>query len=178
MEQNLNIIYDGLSCPKIPEGKAIKFIGIDNPFMKRAREVARGSNDKQQPVGAVVVCNGEIVAESPNTHSLDNPWIIDLHQKFCIRHFLGVKSGHKYWMCPGCVTGEEHAESRCSKKIFDKKFDGVLEIYVWGHWCPCAVCWKNMQKVNISVCYLLSESHKLFNVKNDENILGRQFALD
>lgn len=145
--------------------------------MKRAKEVARNSTDKQQSVGAVIVCNGEIVAEDSNRIPFNFKWLINLHKNFCIRHFLGVPSGRHYWLCPGCIPAEMHAESRAVKKILKSKkfYDKGLEIYTWGHWVCCDVCVKNMQKVNLEKYFFLENSEKLFNPKNKENILGKQF---
>ena len=157
------------------DNKIIFTVDESNVFMKKAKEVARLSNDKQQSVGVVIVCNGEIVAEDSNRNSLTNKKLIDLHQKFCIRHLLKVPSGKHYWICPGCVPGEKHAESRASKKILKSEITGDLEIYTWGHWVCCDTCIKNMKKADIKKFFFLDKSENFFNPKHPENILGRQF---
>ncbi|MTV67182.1 hypothetical protein GM525_13290, partial [Streptococcus pneumoniae] len=84
----------------------------NNKFMARAREIARGSNDQQQPTGAVIVENDLIISEASNRNPLSSPCLVRLHKNYCIRHLLKIPSGDKYWLCPGCARKEDHAEFR------------------------------------------------------------------
>lgn len=155
-----------------------KYTDINNPFMAQAREVARLSNDRQQPTGAVIVANGKILTSASNKNPLSSEKLISLHQKFCIRHALGVKSGTMYWMCPGCAKKEDHAESRAAKMLISEGLpDMPVDVYLWGHWWCCDVCWKNMRKLPLGNVYLLDDSKRLFNIDNPDNILGKQFQV-
>ena len=165
-----------IEYPYLPEGHDILHVGMDNPFMAQAKEAARLSNDQQQPTGAVIVCDGKIIASDSNKNPLTSPKLIKLHKKYCIRHLLHIPSGQKYWVCPGCAKNESHAESRAAKKLLKDGFpDKPLDLYLWGHWWCCDVCWGNMLKLPIRNVYLLEGSDKLFNAKDPDNILGKQF---
>ncbi len=171
METKVEVKY-----PYIPEGKTILYVSSENNFMAQAREAARLSNDQQQPTGAVIVYKDKIIGSDSNKSPLTSPFLIKLHQKYCIRHLLKIPSGEKYWVCPGCAGNESHAESRVCKKILRSGIpDRPLDLYLWGHWWCCNVCWDNMLKVPISNIYLLKDSEVLFNAKNSTNILGKQF---
>jgi deoxycytidylate deaminase len=166
-----------LNYPYIPLGREIFYADIDNGFMAKAKEVARGSNDQQQPTGAVVVSEGKIIAEASNMNPLSSPFLIRLHKKYCIRHLFHIPSGQKYWLCPGCAGSENHAESRASKQLLKKGVpQSPADLYLWGHWWCCETCWNNMMKIPIRNIYLLTDSEKLFNLKHPDNILGKQFS--
>ena len=171
METNNEIKY-----PYLPEGHNIFYVDIDNTFMVQAKEVARLSNDQQQPTGAVIVFDGKVVSSASNKNPLTSARLIKLHKKYCIRHILKIPSGEKYWACPGCAGNESHAESRASKQLLQKGIPGKpLDLYLWGHWWCCDICWNNMLKLPIENVYLLKGSEILFNAKNSNNILGHQF---
>lgn len=172
METNKN----NIKYPYLPEGHNISHVSIENPFMAQAKETARLSNDQQQPTGAVIVFDGKIISSASNKNPLTNLKLIKLHKKYCIRHILKIPSGQKYWACPGCASNESHAESRASKQLLEKGLTtGKLDLYLWGHWWCCDVCWNNMLKLPINNVYLLEDSEILFNAKNPNNILGKQF---
>ncbi len=103
--------------------------------------------------------------------------LIQLHKKFCIRHLLKIPSGEKYWMCPGCAGKESHAESRAIHKLNKVGLPNeAVDIYLWGHWWCCDVCWGNMLRLpNLRDVYLLENSEILFNMKESGNIIGHQF---
>lgn len=165
-----------IKYPYMPEGRTVLYTDISNPFMARAKEVARTSNEKQQSTGAVIVCDEKIVSEASNMNPLTSQWMIKLHKKYCIRHLLHIPSGKKYWACPGCAGKESHAESRAAKLLIKKGVpNGPIDLYLWGHWWCCDTCWKNMMKVQIRNVYLLENSENLFNPKSPESIIGKQF---
>ncbi|KKT01124.1 MAG: hypothetical protein UW07_C0037G0008 [Candidatus Nomurabacteria bacterium GW2011_GWF2_43_8] len=167
-----------IKYPYLPEGQKILYVPKDNKFMLRAKEVAHGSNEQQQPTGVVVVHNDKVVSEDSNINPLSNRRLIDLHQKYCIRHILKIPSGDKYWLCPGCAKKEDHAEHRAIKKLLkNKTTNGPFDLYLWGHWWCCDVCWDSMMKLPIRNVYLLENSEILFNLKNPRHIVGngRQF---
>ncbi len=167
---------ENITQPYLPEGRTVKYVPASNEFMFRAKEVARQSNDQQQPTGAVIVCNGKIVAEDSNMSPLRSSWLVELHKKYCIRHIFKIPSGQKYWLCPGCAKNESHAESRAVHKLFKKELaNGHYDLYLWGHWWCCSVCWKNMFRLPVRDVFLLENSEVLFNLKSKGNILGKQF---
>ena len=165
-----------IKYPYLPAGRTILYVGADNKYMSQAKEAAKLSNDQQQPTGAVVVSEGKIISSASNKNPLNNPFLINLHKKYCIRHILKIPSGEKYWLCPGCASKESHAESRLAKELllhgFPKK---PMDLYLWGHWWCCDVCWNNMLKLPINNVYLLKDSEIIFNAKDSRNILGKQF---
>jgi deoxycytidylate deaminase len=172
----MEIIKKEIEYPYLPEGKNILHVDISNPFMFQAKEAARLSNDQQQPTGAVIVFNGKVISSDSNKNPLRSSFLISLHKKYCIRHMLKIPSGQKYWVCPGCASNESHAESRAAKQLTNMDSLGKsLDLYLWGHWWCCDVCWKNMLKLPINNVYLLEGSEILFNAKNPNNILGKQF---
>ena len=171
MKEQEEIIY-----PYIPKGRTILYAPTGNPFIQAAREAARRSNDQQQPTGAAIVASGKILEAEPNRNSLNSKKLINLHKKYCVRHMLGIPSGKMYWLCPGCTKNENHAESRAVKKLLKgEKPEGPFDVYVWGHWWCCDVCWKNMMRLPVRDVYLLENSERLFNLKSPENIIGKQF---
>jgi len=156
-----------INYPYMPANREILHVGIDNMFMSRAQEVAHTSNEKQQPTGAVIVCNNKIIAEASNKNPLSSESLIKLHKSFCVRHFFKVKSGEMYWLCPGCAGKESHAESRAVKNLKNMPNEPV-DIYLWGHWWCCDVCWTNMLKIpTLRNVYLLENSDMLFNPKKE-----------
>jgi deoxycytidylate deaminase len=173
MEMNQKTI----KYPYLPEGRSLLLVDMSNPFMIKAKEIARTSNDKQQPTGSVIVNEkGEIVSTASNKNPLTSEMLINLHKKYCIRHFFHIPSGDKYWLCPGCAGKESHAESRAVKQLIDfGDTTGIFDLYLWGHWWCCDTCWKNMLKIPIRNVYVLEDSEILFNLKNLGNILGKQF---
>ena len=171
--QTKNIKY-----PYLPEGKTIEYVDGSNSFMKRAKEVARTSNDQSFPTGAVITCDNEILTEASNKTPLSNDFLKNLHKKHCIRRMFRIPSGQKYWLCPGCATNKNHGEYRAAvalKKKFPQKVNSNLDLYLWGHWWCCKPCWDKMIEVGIKNVFLLEGSEVLFDVNNPGNIMGRQF---
>lgn len=167
-----------IKYPYLPEGRNILYADISNPFMAQAREAARLSNDQQQPTGVVIVSNNQVVIKDSNVNPLNNKWLINLHKKYCIRHLLRIPSGEKYWLCPGCAEKKDHGEYRAATKLFENKnINGPFDLYLWGHWWCCDVCWGSMLRLPVRNVYLLENSEILFNLKNPNHIIGkgRQF---
>ncbi len=167
-----------IKLPYLLEGCSVLYVDIDDIFMAKAREMAKLSNDQQQPTGVVLVCKGKIIASASNCNPISNPFLIKLHQKFCIRHLLHIPTGEKYWICPGCADKKSHAEYRAVEELLLSGFSGEpVDVYLWGHWWCCDVCWGSMSKLGIKNVYLLKGGEALFNPRNSKNILGRQFTL-
>ncbi len=167
-----------ISYPFLPPGKKIEYVGIDDPYMLHAKEVARKSTDHAMPTGAVITCDGIIIAEASNKAALTNPTLIKLHKKYCIRRMCNIPTGKKYWACPGCASHENHGEYRAvlmALKKLPKEYD-ELDLYLWGHWWCCEPCWNKMFSIGIKRVFLLEKSEILFNNKEPGNIIGKQLT--
>lgn len=164
--------------PYLPEGKEIKYVKADNQFMKAAKEACRElSTDRHHPTGAVLVRDGRVILSSANQSAIKNKVLLALHQKgFCVRKILKISSGKKYWLCPGCASARNHAESRFMKeaKRLGIKTAGA-DVYLWGHWWCCEPCWAAMIAGEVRDVYLLEGSERFFNKTHPDNIIGRQF---
>ncbi len=134
--------------PYLPESREILYVPADNKFMQAAQKVAEiKSLDSGFKTGAVIVRDGKIIGQGANGS--------DFHEKFgCVRKFLKIKTGEKYWLCPGC-SPKNHAEQSAIK---DAKFRGIstqgADLYLWGHWWCCQSCWKKMIEAGIKNVYL------------------------
>jgi deoxycytidylate deaminase len=62
METSQNNVKESVKYPYLPEGCFIESVPLSNNFMSKAKEEAQKSNDQQQPTGAVIVCEGKIIA--------------------------------------------------------------------------------------------------------------------
>ncbi len=163
--------------PYLPEGRVVKYVSGENPFMKRAREASlRDSTDLMQPTGAVVEKANEVVITSSNQSAIKNKQLLRLHQNgLCARKILNIKSGTKYWLCPGCATSNLHAESRAVSLAKDKGIDiAGSNLYLWGHWWCCKPCWDAMISAGIKDVYLAEGADDLFRRESPQNILGRK----
>ncbi len=160
MSENQQKMY-----PYLPEGRTILYVSSSNPFMQEAERVCHErSTDKNHSTGSVVVMNDKVIGSNANKAGFKNPFLIGVHQKgICVRRFLKIKSGQKYWLCPGCASPENHSESLAVKDALSKngKINGA-DLYLWGHWWCCEVCWNNMIKAGIRDVYLLDRSIELF----------------
>lgn len=134
--------------PYLPESREILYVSAENKFMQAAKKVAETKSlDAGFKTGAVIVKDGEIIGEGANGSNF--------HQKFgCIRKFLKIKTGKKYWLCPGCLP-HNHAEQSA---LADVKFRGIspqgADLYLWGHWWCCQSCWAKMIEAEIENVYL------------------------
>lgn len=157
-----------IKYPYLPEGRSIEYVPADNIFMAEAMRIRNAeSTDGQHPTGAVVVKNGKIIGKVANQAGFKHQRLIDLHAKgWCVRRKLNVKSGTKYWLCPGCATHSDHAESGavCDaiKNVGAEATRGA-DLYLYGHWWCCKPCWDAMIKAGIEHVYLLDGAYELFN---------------
>lgn len=169
---------DNIKYPYLPEGRTIRFVGIDNPWMIAAKEYARlHSTDRRQPTGAVIVKDGRIIASAANQVPLKHPLLAQFHKNYlCVRRLLRVPSGKKYWLCPGCAGSNHHAESRAAREALSGSVDSTgADMYLWGHWWACEPCWNAAIKAGIRDLYVLKDSATLFNPLIAGNIIGKQF---
>lgn len=164
---------EDIKYPYIPEGRIILYVRVDNPFMAEALNIMKvESTDEQNPTGAVVVKNDIIIGRAANQAGFKHPKFIELHAKgWCIRRKLKVRSGTKYWLCPGCATHADHAESNAVRDAISKAGAEAVrgaDLYLYGHWWCCKPCWDVMIKAGIKDVYLLEDSWKLFTRKLKE----------
>lgn len=162
--------------PYIPSNRDIKFVALDNQFMLEAKGFCRhNTTDKNHPTGAVVVKDGKVIGSAANQSGYRKKTLIEWHRKWmCFRKWLKIKSGEKYWLCPGCSTYEQHAESGAVRDAIKKERDiNGSDLYLWGHWWCCKPCWDNMVNAGIKDVYLLENSDELFDRNNPQNIIGK-----
>ena len=167
-----------IKYPYIPEGRNMLYVQANNPFMIEAILVRNTeSTDKNHSTGAVVVKGGVIIGRAANHAGFKHPKFIALHARgWCIRRKLKVKSGTKYWLCPGCSTHVDHAESGAVRDAISKAgTEAVIgaDLYLYGHWWCCKPCWDAMIEAGIRDVYLLEKSWELFNSELNHEIKKR-----
>lgn len=158
------------SYPYLPAGRTIKHVGLENPYMREAREWARTySLDKAMPNASIVVKGGKVIGRGANGS--------DYHETHgCERVRRGIPTGHGYELCEGCHP-KNHGEPRAIADATKSGHDTVgANLYMWGHWWCCEPCWNAMLEAGIDNVFLLKDSEKLFNKASPENIIGRQFG--
>lgn len=167
-----------INYPYLPEGREIKYVSLDNFYMQTAREFSKNnSTDRLQPTGSVIVQDSKIIGEAANVIPLTNPKLVEMHRNgLCTRKLLKVKTGTKYWLCPGCAKYSDHSEQRAIKQARGNGLDTKgADLYLYGHWWCCKPCWDKITEAGIKNVYLLNDSEKLFNSQHPENILGKNF---
>jgi deoxycytidylate deaminase len=167
-----------IAYPYLPEGRNILYVPADNEFMVMAREYADShSTDRQHSTGAVIVKEGKVIGRGANQVPLKNPQLKELHKNgWCVRKILKIKSGEKYWLCPGCSKSSDHAESRAVRDALkNEKNVAGADLYLWGHWWCCKPCWDAMVAAELKNIFLIEGSEKMFDKNHKENIIGRQF---
>jgi deoxycytidylate deaminase len=160
MEIKKEIIY-----PYLPEGRGIKYVGLDNQYMKEAENYAKtNSTDRLQRTGSVIVKDGVIIGEGANQSRLKNKKLFEMHSKgLCVRKFFKVKTGTRYWLCPGCAKFSDHSEQRSIRDAIRKGLDPKgADLYLYGHWWCCKPCWDKIIEAGIKDVYLLEGSNVLF----------------
>lgn len=157
-------IPDNLTYPYLPEGRILSYVSADDPFIIEAKKVRdNDSTDFMNPTGAVVVKNGEILIRAANQAKLKNQKLRDLHAKHCLRRILHIPSGKGYFMCPGCATHKQHAESQAVAKAKKQGIDLTnTDLYLYGHYWCCKPCWDAMINAGIKNVYLIDKAWELF----------------
>lgn len=156
--------------PYLPVGKQIFVVPASNPFMVEAKRVRdTQSTDLNHSTGAVVVKDGIIIASAANQAGFKHPKLVELHRRgWCVRRWLKIKSGTKYWLCPGCSTHQDHAESGAAKAALAKVgIEGArgADYYLYGHYWCCKPCWENMLKAGVGNVYVVDNAYELFGRK-------------
>ncbi len=142
------------------------FVTKEDQYMKAAEFFRNNdSTDKFHSTGAVVVKEGEIIGSAANQAGFKHPYFIRLHEKgYCIRKWLRIKSGTRYWLCPGCSKSKDHAETGATKdalKGSPEKVKGAT-LYLYGHWWCCEPCAKAMVDAGIRSVVLLENAKDTF----------------
>ncbi len=150
--------------PYLPEGRKFIYVPVSNPFMAETkRYTLEFSTDSKQPTGATVVKDGKIIGYGANQSRLRKQWLKNLHNKFCIRKMFHIKSGTKYYLCPGCASSKMHSEPRAVKDAQNKIGDiSGSDLYHWGHWWCCKPCWDSMIAGGIRNVYLVEGATEQF----------------
>ncbi|MEK7163196.1 MAG: deaminase [Patescibacteria group bacterium] len=156
--------------PYLPAGREIFVVPADDIFMTEAVRVRNTkSTDKRHATGAVIVNSGVIIGRGANQAGFRHPKLIEFHQRgWCIRMFLKVKSGTKYWLCPGCSTHRDHAESGAVRDAVMKAGAEAVagaDLYLYGHYWCCKPCWDNMIRAGIKNIYVVEGADELFGRK-------------
>lgn len=151
--------------PYLPKGRIIKYVSSDNVFMREAQNVRDNhSTDMFFPTGAVVVKDNTIIGKGANRSALKNERLMELHRKgLCMRKILKIPSGKAYWICPGCASPRQHAEGRAVRDALQHKKDiNGADLYLYGHWWCCKICWDAMIDAGIKDVYLLEGADLLW----------------
>lgn len=152
-----------IAYPYLPADREILYVPADNAFMLEAKKMQAASTDAKNPIGIVMVKDGQIVARASNMSKLINPKLIKLHSQYCMRRILKVPSGKGYWLCPGCATSKQHSESRLMAEAKRNNIDTRgADVYMYGHWWCCESCWNAMIKGGIKNVYLVEKAWELF----------------
>ena len=151
----------------LPEGRQIKYVPIDHPYMLLARAYAlEHSLDDAVKTGSVIFKYGILLGRGANGS--------DYHKTHkCRRVELGIPTGQRYEECDGCHP-KNHSEPWAINDAFTKGHDpNGADLYLWGHWWCCTPCWNAIISAGIKNVYLVEGSEKLFNKESSENILGK-----
>jgi len=154
----------------LPPGKQIFVVPVTDFFMVEAKRLRdTESTDLNHSTGAVVVKDGAIIGRAANKAGFKNPKLIELHRRGnCVRKWLKVASGTKYWLCPGCSTHKDHAESGAVRNARERVGAEALrgaDVYLYGHYWCCKPCWDNMIKAGIRDVYVVDNAFELFGRK-------------
>lgn len=160
-----------IKYPYVPEGREYKYVGLDNQYMRLARDYAwSDSLDNDTCTGAIIVKDNKILGLGANGSNYHKT-----HE--CVRVIKKIPTGQGYELCEGCHP-KNHAEPRAIKDARDKGNDiEEADLYLWGHWWCCKWCWESMIEAHIRDVYLVTDSEKLFNDDSPDNILGKQFVV-
>jgi deoxycytidylate deaminase len=165
-----------LPLPFLPSNGTVELTDSHDPFMKEAELACKElSNELMQPTGAVIVKDGVVVARGAN-HAILPVFLRNAHkQGLCSRKAFKVKSGTKYWLCPGCAAPSRHAEQRAVDDGLAKGLDlKGSTLYLYGHWWACEPCWNKVLSAGISVIKIRSDAQDLFRPESPQNILGKR----
>ena len=154
-----------INYPYLPEGRVIRYVPVSHPLMMEARRICeKQTGDTNHPTGSVVVLAGDIIGSGANTTPLKSPTLRAFHKnRLCVRRLFHVKTGERYWLCPGCASPQNHSERVAVRDAFTTRHDiAGADLYLWGHWWCCKPCWDAMIAAGIANVYLAEDSEKMF----------------
>lgn len=154
-----------ITYPYLPSDREILLVPLENPFMQAAKKAREElSNELLNPTGAVVIKDEKIIGRGGNQAGLPfKSWQLFHKNIFCVRRFLKIKTGTKYWACPGCAKNKNHAEARAVLNAANKYGDiAGADLYLYGHWWCCEPCWNEIIKHRIKNVYLLENGVEIF----------------
>ena len=175
--QNINlnkcIFFDKLegelqniSIYLIPPYKPDTFkIGYDDDqYTEYAKKImVEESLDENMPNGVVIEKNGKIIVTAANGSDFHKKREEEMLKKDpnyafkgCIRKELGIPTGQRYDLCPGC-SNENHGEYKAISKIIGIDDYNLLKgakLHLYGHWWCCSTCCGLMTEANISEAIL------------------------
>lgn len=143
--------------PYLPKGKTYQYIPSSNAYIKRAKEITkflRKKNPNAVVTGSVIVKENKIISEGINS---------PLHDSFCPRTAFEYPSGHGYDVCPNHCHPVNHSEAQAIKHAKEKNISTYgADLYLYGHWWCCKMCWDAMLAVDIKNVYLIEGATELF----------------
>lgn len=160
---------DDIKYPYMPEGRTIKYVSADNPFMIEAKAYAKeNSLDEVMPNASLLVKDSIVIGRAANGS--------DYHKhNECERIKRNIPTGQGYELCEGCHP-KNHSESKAIKDALGQNHDPEgADLYLWGHWWCCEPCWNAIIEAGVRDVYLLDGSGILFNKSAEGNIVGHQF---
>ncbi len=141
------------SLPYLPPGRVILYVPDTHPLMARARELcSTHTRFCRQPTIAVIAKKDRIIAEGRNGGE-DPPAV-------CNRKKLGIPTGQRYELCPGCDP-HHHAEAAALRKATENP--SGADLYLYGHWWCCESCWTKMIAAQIQNVYLVENAREKFS---------------
>lgn len=150
--------------PFVPENAEIYTLPANHVFMQEAKAVSeKYSLDAKHQTGAIIVKKEALLGKGANGSNY--------HKKYgCKRKELGIPTGQKYELCPGC-SPKNHAEQKAIQNaIENKKETEEADLFLWGHWWCCESCWTAMQKAKIKRVFLVEAANELFKNGNEKPV--------
>lgn len=153
--------------PYIPEGREVYEVPESDQYMSAAKAVWFTSTELSHPTGAVVVKEGKMIGAAPNRGGIQNYKLALIHKtRFCIRRIFKIRSGTKYWMCPGCAKHKHHAEASSVRNAQRRVGDITgSDLYLYGHYWCCKPCWDAMIAAGIRNVFVVENAFNLFGRK-------------
>ncbi len=144
--------------PYMPEGRKLKYVLSSHPMMQEAAKArAECAGDPIQPVGAVMVRDGRVIARAGNGYNLGSG---NIH--VCPRVVLGCPSGTGYELCD-LHDSPGHSEPMVVKAARDGGVEARgADVYMYGHWWACEPCWKTLIDAGIRDLYVTEDAHEKF----------------
>ena len=153
-----------IGYPYLPAGRSFEYVPASDPFMMLAAEACRNSStDLNHPTGSVVVLKGVVQGSAANQAAIRSPILVKAHKNLCVRKLLHVKTGTRYWLCPGCASPRSHSEPRAINDARRQGHDTEgADLYLWGHWWCCEPCWRAIIGAGIARVCLMEGSEETF----------------